>query len=68
MEGAADALQWRDRYNIRPASRDVRTVLLLLIDLQNTFCLPGFELFVASRSGHAAVDDNDRLCRFIYHH
>jgi nicotinamidase-related amidase len=36
------------------------------VDVQNTFCIPGFELYVGGRSGTAAVDDNDRLCRFIY--
>jgi nicotinamidase-related amidase len=36
------------------------------VDVQNTFCIPGFELFVAGRSGTGAVDDNTRLCEFIY--
>jgi nicotinamidase-related amidase len=35
--------------------------------VQNTFCIPGFELYVAGRSGRGAVDDNHRLCEFIYH-
>ena len=34
--------------------------------MQNTFCIPGFELFVGGRSGTGAVDDNRRLCEFIY--
>src|SRR5690606_15766027 len=33
---------------------------------QNTFCIPGFELFVGGRSGQGAVEDNIRLCEFIY--
>jgi nicotinamidase-related amidase len=37
-----------------------------VIDAQNTFCIPNFELFVGGRSGHGAVDDNIRLCEFIY--
>jgi nicotinamidase-related amidase len=37
-----------------------------LIDVQNTFCLPDFELFVGGRSGMGAVEDNIRLCEFIY--
>ncbi len=41
-------------------------IWLLLVDVQNTFCIPGFELFVAGRSGRGAVDDNVRLCQFIY--
>ena len=36
------------------------------MDVQNTFCIPDFELFVAGRSGSGAVDDNRRLCEFIY--
>jgi nicotinamidase-related amidase len=36
------------------------------VDVQNTFCIPGFELFVGGRSGNGAVEDNTRLCRFIY--
>jgi nicotinamidase-related amidase len=38
----------------------------MLVDLQNTFCIPGFELFVGGRSGNGAVEDNRRLCAFIY--
>jgi nicotinamidase-related amidase len=34
--------------------------------VQNTFCIPGFELFVAGRSGTGAVDDSRRLCEFVY--
>ena len=41
-------------------------VCLLAIDVQNTFCLPDFELFVGGRSGRGAVEDNARLCAFIY--
>jgi hypothetical protein len=39
---------------------------LQLVDAQNTFCIPGFELFVGGRSGNGAVEDNVRLCEFIY--
>ncbi len=39
---------------------------LLVVDVQNTFCIPGFELFVGGRSGTGAVDDNRRLCEFLY--
>ena len=38
----------------------------MLIDVQNTFCIPDFELYVGGRSGHGAVEDNIRLCEFIY--
>jgi nicotinamidase-related amidase len=39
---------------------------LLLVDAQNTFCTPGFELFVGGRSGTGALDDSRRLCSFLY--
>ena len=38
----------------------------ILVDVQNTFCIPDFELFVRGRSGIGAVEDNRRLCEFIY--
>lgn len=65
-ERAAEALSWRREHAITPAASDARRVELLIVDAQNTFCIPGFELFVAGRSGRAAVSDNERLCRFIY--
>ncbi|GAB4239474.1 MAG: hypothetical protein Kow00109_14270 [Acidobacteriota bacterium] len=63
---AEAARRWRKQWDVRPASADETRVCLLLIDVQNTFCLPEFELFVAGRSGTGAVDDNRRLCEFIY--
>ena len=36
------------------------------MDVQNTFCIPDFELYVGGRSGTGAVDDNRHLCEFIY--
>jgi nicotinamidase-related amidase len=36
------------------------------VDVQNTFCTPGFELFVAGRSGTGAVEDSARICSFLY--
>ncbi len=60
------APEWSERYNIEPASEDESKTALLLIDNQNTFCLPDFELFAAGRSGRGAVDDSKRLCKFIY--
>lgn len=63
---AADARAWSEQYAVPPAAADERRIAMLLIDVQNTFCIPGFELFVAGRTGTAAVDDNRRLCEFIY--
>jgi nicotinamidase-related amidase len=61
---AIEAREWARRHQLKPASADVFRIALLAIDVQNTFCVPGFELFVAGRSGHAAVDDSARLCEF----
>jgi nicotinamidase-related amidase len=65
-ERAAEARVWAAAHGVQPASEDARRVGLLLVDVQNTFCLPGFELFVGGRSGTGAVDDNARLCAFLY--
>src|SRR6516225_5222158 len=64
LAGAAAA--WREQHGIAPASEDGTRVLLIAVDVQNTFCLPDFELFVGGRSGRGAVDDVRRLCEFIY--
>ena len=50
----------------RPAADDRFRVALVVVDMQNTFCTPGFELFVAGRSGTGALDDSRRLCEFVY--
>ena len=63
---AAEAEAWALEHGIRRSSGDERTLCLVVVDVQNTFCIPGFELFVAGRSGTGAVDDNIRLCEFIY--
>ncbi len=63
---AADARRWARVHRIHPAVMDEFKLGLLLIDVQNTFCLPEFELFVAGSSGRGAMDDNRRLVEFIY--
>ena len=68
QEREAEARQWVAQYGIKPAIEDKHRIGLLLVDVQNTFCLPGFELYVGGRSGTGAVDDNRRLCEFIYQH
>ncbi len=65
-ERARQAADWARRYDLQPAGSAKPKIWLLLVDVQNTFCIPDFELFVAGRSGHGAVDDNIRLCQFIY--
>ncbi|MEA5506255.1 cysteine hydrolase family protein [Halotia wernerae UHCC 0503] len=66
QERAAEAEVWAKQEYIKPASLDKTRICLLLIDVQNTFCIPGFELFVGGKSGSGAIDDNRRLCEFIY--
>lgn len=61
-----DAKKCKGEHNLTPAVDDKLKIALLLVDVQNTFCNPGFELFVGGRSGRGAVDDNIRLCEFIY--
>ncbi|HEX7255696.1 MAG TPA: hypothetical protein VF236_07180 [Gaiellaceae bacterium] len=63
---ARDARAWAAEQGIRPSAEDGLRVCLVAVDVQNTFCIPGFELFVAGRSGTGAVDDNRRLCEFLY--
>jgi nicotinamidase-related amidase len=60
------ALHWSREHGMTTAADDRPRLCLMIVDDQNTFCIPGFELFVAGRSGRGAVDDNVRLCRFIY--
>jgi nicotinamidase-related amidase len=57
---------WAVEHNISPSSYDDFRICLITVDVQNTFCIPDFELFVAGRSGTGAVDDNRRLTEFIY--
>ena len=63
---AREARGWALQYGLEPVAASKDRISLLLVDVQNTFCIPNFELFVGGRSGHGAVDDNIRLCEFIY--
>jgi nicotinamidase-related amidase len=65
-ERARDASAWADEHGLRSAADDSFRICLLAVDVQNTFCITDFELFVAGRSGTGAVDDNRRLCEFVY--
>lgn len=60
-ERAQQAREYSAKHKIPTASQDKIRVGLLLIDVQNTFCTEGFELFV-----QGAVEDNQRLTGFIY--
>jgi nicotinamidase-related amidase len=67
QERATQAQNWAKQYELQPAATDQTRICLLAIDVQNTFCIPEFELFVGGRTGIGAVEDNLRLCEFIYH-
>ena len=67
QQRAEEAKQWARNHNLQPASQDELKIALIIVDMQNTFCIPGFELFVAGRSGLGAVGDSQRLCEFLYH-
>jgi nicotinamidase-related amidase len=63
---AREAEGWARRHGLSRAAQDEFRLCLLVVDVQNTFCIPGFELFVSGRSGTGAVEDNRRLCEFVY--
>src|SRR5512143_103806 len=63
---AAQARAWASTHGVRPAVEDGRRTALLLVDVQNTFCLTEFELFVGGRSGRGAVEDCERIASFLY--
>src|SRR5687767_16014975 len=61
-----DATRWRSQHGLTDAADDRFRVALVVVDTQNTFCTPGFELFVAGRSGTGALEDSRRLVTFLY--
>lgn len=66
QQRAVEAEAWAKLHDVPAAAADRRRACLVIVDCQNTFCLPEFELFVGGRSGMGAVEDNVRLCEFIY--
>ncbi|NEO87613.1 MAG: isochorismatase [Spirulina sp. SIO3F2] len=66
QDRANQARDWAKLHQLHPVAKDVTRICLMAIDVQNTFCLPDFELFVGGRSGRGAIEDNIRLCEFIY--
>jgi nicotinamidase-related amidase len=66
QERAQQAKAWAKEFHLPPSASDRLRICLVIIDAQNTFCIPEFELFVSGRSGTGAIDDNRRLCEFIY--
>jgi nicotinamidase-related amidase len=66
QQRAAEAREWARSHGVRPAAEDRERVALLLVDVQNTFCLPEHELFVAGRSGRGALEDAARIAGFLH--
>jgi nicotinamidase-related amidase len=66
QERALNAQAWAEEHDLQPALENGFRICVVAVDVQNTFCIPGFELFVAGHSGNGAVDDNRRLCEFLY--
>jgi nicotinamidase-related amidase len=60
------ACAWRTRQGIKPAGSDRVKIQLLVIDVQKDFCFPDGTLYVGGRSGRGAVEDSDRIARFVY--
>jgi nicotinamidase-related amidase len=60
------AAAFRRENHVLPASSDPRRNHLVLIDVQRDFCFPEGTLYVGGRSGQGAMDDNDRIARFVY--
>ena len=61
QQRALDAQAWSEEHGLRPALEDGFRICLVAVDVQNTFCIPGFELYV-----QGAEHDNRRLCEFLY--
>jgi len=61
--GIADCAR---RLDVLPATTDRFRTAVLGIDVQNSFCIPGYELFVGGRSGIEAVECNARAVGWLY--
>ncbi len=62
------AVAWRAEHELTLSGPGERHVALLIVDAQKDFCFPEGSLYVGGRSGAGAMDDNERLARFIYRH
>jgi nicotinamidase-related amidase len=60
-ERAREAEDWGRELGVAPSGEDAFRACLVLVDCQNTFCTPAFELFVPGAPG-----DTRRICEFLY--
>jgi nicotinamidase-related amidase len=61
QDRALEAQAWAEEHRLRPALENGFRICLVAVDVQNTFCIPGFELYVQGAEG-----DSGRLCEFLY--
>jgi len=60
--------EWVKRFNLKPVGGDKLKIFMLCVDNQRDFSFPQGAFYVGGRSGNGAMDDQDRLARFIYAH
>ena len=61
-----DAERWREQQRVCPPPRIGSASRSWSSTSRTRSARPGFELFVAGRSGTGALDDSRRLCEFVY--
>ena len=61
-----EAIAWKRKHGLKSVGSDLVKISLLGIDPQYSFSFPEGSLFVGGRSGTGAMDDHDRLAKFIY--
>ena len=65
---AESASKWALLNDIHPAGNDNFKICLIAVDVQNTFCIPDFELFVQGKTGKGRRMIDELLSTFIYRH
>src|SRR4030042_6957749 len=66
QQRAAEAEAWAKQQKVVASVHDRFRICLLAVDMQNTFCIPGFELYVGGRTGPGPVEDNRGFWEFTY--
>lgn len=66
QDRAVQAKEWAKQHDISHHAKDMKRICLMPIDVQNTFCISDFELFVGGQSGTGAIEDSTRTAEFIY--
>jgi nicotinamidase-related amidase len=66
LELQQQAIEWRKAHQLHYVSRDAVKIHLLVVDAQFDFSFPDGKLYVRGRSSTGAMDDHERLAKFIY--